>query len=337
MSRVFVFVLAVFAIAPPYGSSQWISNGSPYNSTDNSTAPPSTVAPQSTRAPEFSATTQSYSSGFSLSADPQSSLSYIDPQLYIKPTTRFESAKWIDVGFAADSPFQGVMSLFFTNDKSTGYYCGGALVAVDLIITVAKCAYYNGSSMYDYVHITDAQPDHFKPTVSVWYNVSNIVIVHPLFDSASPTLNSNIAKLALTDPIENYPVIDIYHGHNIPASRLDLVGYGRDNNRQPKQYLRYMQVELVANDTCVSVFGPEVCDNTKVVTQGKRPYIDNTICRVEPGAPLIQRRTILGNRLIGLASHASFGNCQIGNLDVHLYLSRFYTWITGQEQYSYYM
>lgn len=249
----------------------------------------------------------------------------------------FETAESIDVGFVADKAFHGAMSLFFSNDQKTGHYCGGALIAPDMIVTVARCAFINQTSMYWYVHVTDAQPDHSVHTVDLWYNVSDVVNLHPMFDITSPNLGSNIAKLMLPDDITNYPVIDIYHGYNIPASKLELVGYGRSQDLQPKPYLRYMEVELVDNNTCVSVFGPTVCDDTKIVTRGKHPYIDNTICRVEPGAPLIQKRVILGQRLIGLASHASFGNCQLGNLDVHVYLSKFYTWLTGQPQYSYYM
>lgn len=248
---------------------------------------------------------------------------------YIKPTDELDVAESLEIGYMADDSITGAASLMFSDDKVSGVYCGGALVATNMVVTVARCLFRNATDMYKYVYVEEGWRDRIAAFADPnrWYDTLNVAIVHPLFRATDRYMKFNIAKIITPDTISRYSVINLHQNDYPPSNSLVLVGYGHDRDARPKRYLRYMDVELVHNATCVSVFGPLVCASDIIVTRGKYPIVDGTICQVERGAPLIQRRFLFGPKLVGLASHSSFVNCQIGNLDAHVYLSEFYNWM----------
>lgn len=354
-------IFSIILTHPFLASCQWVGGGiSPVNntgnSTDNTTAADTTTTTTTTIQP-FSSRTESNSdcenncallsifdypspnySYLSRASGYSASVFSLDSNVYRSPIDVLSvNPPHIEVGYYQDNnaPFRGVMSLFFSDDKLEGVYCGGALITTTTIVTVARCAYNNSRIMYRYVHVAEGAANRDSAKVDLWYETEQVVLVHPEFNINDPHFKYNLAKLLLPVEIVATRPITIHQEYDFPNRHLVSVGYGRNSDLKPNKMLRYMDVRMVNNITCLAVYGPKICQNDVIPTIGA--YDDNSLCRLESGAPLVQRRTILGHRLVGLASHISFSKCELGNLDMHVYLPKYYRWLTGLNQFAIYI
>lgn len=223
--------------------------------------------------------------------------------------------------------FHGIAILFFTDDKNIGIYCSGAFLSYKNLIFPAHCAFNTAGIRYSYVHISDGQRNRYASTIDIWFDTSDVLQIHEQYNVKNINMNYDIAILSLPFGYENItPLILNSFEENLKYKTLHLVGYGR-NGTNPNRYLRHMTVDITSNMTCISVFGPNVC-NAGIITSYGHSSPDNTICRVESGAPLIMLETFKRQRLIGLASFVSSIDCALGNLDAYIYVPRYYDWLS---------
>lgn len=350
-------ILPILLAYPILASGQWVGGGiSPVNNTGNATdgsmttstttttiSPPNNVNDDSNCRNncallsifDYPSPNYAYASG---TPGYSASTFSLDSNVYRSPIDVLSvNPPYIEVGYYQDNnaPFRGVMNLFFSDDKHEGVYCGGALIDTTTIVTVARCAYSNSRVLYRYVHVAEGAANRDSALVDLWYESEQVIQIHPNFDINDTQFKHNLAKLRMPVEILATRPIEMYQEYDFPSRHLVSVGYGRGADLKPNKMLRYMDVRLANNVTCLAVYGPAICQNNAMPTIGA--YDDNSLCRLESGAPLVQRRTILGHRLVGLASHISFPRCELGNLDMHVYLPKYYNWLTGLNQFAIYI
>jgi hypothetical protein len=240
------------------------------------------------------------------------------------------SPKYMDSGLINDQNinFNGLAILFFTDDRTLGTYCSGAFVSYRDVIFPAHCAFNKNGTLYSYVHVAEGQRNRYDAQLDIWLNVLDVVRVHESFYVKNIYMNYDIAILTLPFSTELVTPIEIHEYENsVQHKNLRLVGYGRNGTTAPNKVLRHLGVDTASNLTCVAVYGPKVCTEGILTTFG-RASTDNTICRVESGAPLVRVEQFKRQRLIGLSAFVSFIDCELGNLDAYIYVPYYYNWLS---------
>lgn len=212
--------------------------------------------------------------------------------------------------------------------------CGGAFITTSAVLTTASCLYDNAGHMYSEARVmSGASADRFSPqNYASWVDLATHAKVHEDYNQSDVySVHNNIAIVFLgvaatsqARPIRlqrSSPTIN-----DAQLSSMYLMGFGRDPDNVPKQYLRYMTVQITPMTVCLAVYGSSVCGSDVITTFGL-DSTSNSICRVESGAPLVYQH-LLTHRLVGLAAFVTGGrNCMQGILDGYVSIPYYYQWI----------
>lgn len=241
----------------------------------------------------------------------------------------------IDAGkLATYNQFPYYASIFATHDRHVGIMCGGAFITTSAVLTAASCLYDNAGHLYAEARVMSAaSADRFSPqNYASWVDLATHAKVHENYNQSDVySVHNNIAIVFLG--VAAFQVRPIRLQQSSPTindaqlSSMYLMGFGRDPDNVPKQYLRYMTVQITPMTVCMAVYGPAVCGSDIITTFGL-DSTSNSICRVESGAPLVYQH-LLTHRLVGLAAFVNSGrNCVQGILDGYVSIPYHYQWIT---------
>ena len=171
----------------------------------------------------------------------------------IQPTARIQRTRVLNNttkelriinGYSAPEvryPYAASLQLF---DK---HYCGGALVAPDMVITAAHCAENSPT-------ITLGRYDLDDPLDFDYEEMSvDITIIHPQFDKV--VVDNDVALLILERP-SVHPIVQINNDQNIPidGEELTVMGWGDIDDhptvKETSDELRETDVWYLVNNKC---------------------------------------------------------------------------------------
>lgn len=213
--------------------------------------------------------------------------------------------------------------------------CGGAFITTSAVLTAACCLYDNTGSMYSEARVmSGASADRFSPqNYASWVDLTTHAKVHEDYNQSDVhNVHNNVAIVFLGVAATQVRPIRLQQSsptiNDAQLSSMYLMGFGRDPDNVPKQYLRYMTVQITPMTVCMAVYGPSVCGSDVITTFGLDSTA-NSICRVESGAPLVYQH-LLTHRLVGLAAFVTSGrNCLQGVLDGYVSIPYHYQWIVN--------
>lgn len=155
------------------------------------------------------------------------------------------------------------------------------------------------------------------------------MITHESFNSVN--LWNDIALVRLVSTIINHPDVGIVSlpsrsevSVNLEGRLATIAGFGRTSDTSgPSQFLRYIQVPIVANSVCEKVFGVTNVRDTNLcldTSSGK------SSCQGDSGGGLT---TDLNGRkvVVGVVSYGAAVGCTLGHPAVFTRVTKYLDWI----------
>ena len=241
---------------------------------------------------------------------------------------RKREAKVYDGQEAPLGSFPWLASLQYKNK----HFCGGSLISEQWVLTVAHCPDFPNVpgfmselkvSLGDHNLYTSTEADNLLLSVVK-------IITYPLYDQAG--YNGDLALLKLESPV-------IFHRNIrpvcLPINDIDTyekqigiaAGWGKTETGDLPETLRYVELNIVPNVTCVVNLGMVNIDITdKMICTFKGPSGRETTCTGDSGGPLMVRRS--GRWVLVGATSFSLVDCQSPFPNVFSRVSTFLEWIS---------
>ena len=154
-----------------------------------------------------------------------------------------DPAKAITFGeevMSASSSFPSVVSIWYTTSTSEEpiFYCTGTLIESDIVLTAAHCV--EDAGVYFIKYGANLRKDSYLRTVSATWKSPNY---------SSDQLVGDVGLLKLTDPIAGAQTTPLLSATEIKKvlldkkKKLEIVGWGKDQNSILPQYLKRLSVD----------------------------------------------------------------------------------------------
>ncbi len=228
-------------------------------------------------------------------------------------------------------PYHSQLILFFSFEGGP-YYCGGSLIASDIVLTAAHClsiptfgpidsidVWVNSSASYDFTRF------------GIERSAADFV-VHPRYNDV--TEENDIAIIKLNKAVTSVPFVKINRNASIPLATRSLtaigLGYTSDEAVDRADYLMEVSMKPVSFQTCKNVtsFGDAIVVDELMLCAGGA----KDTCLGDSGGPLFVRGNIARNDVqVGITSFGSDLGCGIEDVPaVYTRVSLYAQWIDAQ-------
>eukprot|EP00984_Skeletonema_dohrnii_P002303 scaffold798_cov142-Skeletonema_dohrnii-CCMP3373.AAC.8 len=186
------------------------------------------------------------------------------------------STRIIGGTYAVEDRFSFAVSL-----QTSGHFCGGSLIAKDMVLSAAHCAYDGGTPNYDAVI---KQHDH-----SEWWDQDLDRVdaareyIHP--DYSENTNNFDVMVVKLARPTSaNVATVKLNSSNSkpFPNASVSVVGWGVTQTGYTSDELKEVEVKAVSQASCRSSYGFNTITDTMLCAAD--PNEDS--CQGDSGGPL---------------------------------------------------
>ena len=209
--------------------------------------------------------------------------------------------------------------------KSYSAFCGGTLIAKDVVLTAAHCATPDDalSTVSGFETWVNATSYDYSPYE--FYRVPNNYFVHPDYDP--DTVDNDLALLILTQPVTGVPLIQLNRDASVPVAGETLMAVGlgiNDVNQQTlPDYLLEVALDTLSFGDCLSKYG-DITDEYHVCAGGVE---GKDTCQGDSGGPLFHLGTTAAQDVqMGLTSFGK-GCGLAGFPTVYTRVSTYLEWI----------
>jgi len=188
------------------------------------------------------------------------------------------STRIINGDVAEEDRFSFAVSL-----QTSGHFCGGSLIAKDMVLSAAHCAYDEGTPNYDAVI---KQHDH-----SEWYDQDLDRVdavreyIHPNYSENTNNFDVMVVKLARTTSA-NVATVKLNSSNSKPSSNasVTVVGWGITQTGNTSDELKEVEVKVVSQASCRSLYIASINKITDTMLCAADPNEDS--CQGDSGGPL---------------------------------------------------
>jgi len=186
------------------------------------------------------------------------------------------STRIINGDVAEEDRFSFAVSL-----QTSGHFCGGSLIAKDMVLSAAHCAYDEGTPNYDAVI---KQHDH-----SEWYDQDLDRVdavreyIHPNYSENTNNFDVMVVKLARPTSA-NVATVKLNSSNSKPSpnASVTVVGWGITQTGNTSDELKEVEVKVVSQASCRSSYGFNTITDTMLCAAD--PNEDS--CQGDSGGPL---------------------------------------------------
>lgn len=233
----------------------------------------------------------------------------------------------------------------YSEYRSEGWFCGGSLIARDVVLTAADC-------------ITPYDSDDNITAVDVWVNSTTTdlsdyeynreavkLVVHPNYRRYRNV--HNIGLIFLDELINGVPLVKLNKNASVPVASttptLEVMGLGAigmDENHWSNTFTKELMrasIKPISMLACKKLYGSVAAGASKICAGGDGV---TGVCVGDTGGPMILKKgSASSDILVGVTTNGRFsyrGDCiPLGEPDVYTRVSYYAQWIIDQRcEYS---
>ncbi|XP_063914165.1 brachyurin-like [Zophobas morio] len=231
------------------------------------------------------------------------------------------------VARAGQFPFSAAI---YKNTLDGNYFCGGALLTTQWIITAGQCV--DGAILFTIYLGTNNIETPGSTSVRL---ATDEYVLHPEFNPL--TLENDIGLIKLRMPVERtdyiLPISNL-PSSNLPASAgaLEAIGWGQtSDNSELADELNWIPVTTVSNEECRITYGNQLTDGMVCIVGS----FNEGACTGDTGSPLVQWIRGVYSTHVGISSFVSANGCESTDPSGYTRTYPYLSWIrnvTGTSQ-----